>query len=457
MSVSTAVPADYNPPKLLDHAASVKQMNINWGVYSKDALIINDAELALITAFDKSPKTAQLAAVSEKGVEHVQMFLKLVTNLSKNETLQYVLTLIDDLFTDEPGMVKLFLTDDVQKEKQSYEPFLDILRRSQDQYLVHMTCRVVSILVQAGAALDEESSRFYFEWIRDQYKSKGEVALLALNALSKILQRDENRLPFLQTPHCISELRSLLKSENTMQLKYQATLCLWVLLFNPVVVARLDTESKHLIAALCTTLREANKEKLARVCIACLRNLLEKAEDEKLSLQHANIMITNKLLVEVRKFDEQKTYPDEELQEDAEYLHEQLAECFEHMSSYEMYKAEIVSGNLQWSPVHRSERFWRENAIHLNEDKHLLVKYLVEQLQSTDPTVLAVASHDCGQYVRYYPRGRSLIEDLGGKTLIMGNLQHEDGVVRFESLIALQKLMTDNWEFLGKQASAGSK
>lgn len=39
-------------------------------------------------------------------------------------------------------------------------------------------------------------------------------------------------------------------------------------------------------------------------------------------------------------------------------------------STFEMYKKEIMSGNLDWTPVHKSERFWKENAHLFEEDKY---------------------------------------------------------------------------------------
>ena len=39
----------------------------------------------------------------------------------------------------------------------------------------------------------------------------------------------------------------------------------------------------------------------------------------------------------------------------------------------------------------------------------------------------------------------SVIEQLGGKHLVMQHLTHEDPNVRYESLIAVQKLMVHNW------------
>lgn len=39
----------------------------------------------------------------------------------------------------------------------------------------------------------------------------------------------------------------------------------------------------------------------------------------------------------------------------------------------------------------------------------------------------------------------SVIEQLGGKQLVMQLLAHEDPNVRYESLLAVQKLMVHNW------------
>lgn len=45
----------------------------------------------------------------------------------------------------------------------------------------------------------------------------------------------------------------------------------------------------------------------------------------------------------------------------------------------------------------------------------------------------------------------SVIEQLNGKQLVMQLLGHEDPNVRYEALLAVQKLMVHNWEYLGKQ------
>lgn len=65
--------------------------------------------------------------------------------------------------------------------------------------------------------------------------------------------------------------------------------------------------------------------------------------------------------------------------------------------------------------------------------------------------MLAIAAHDCGEYVHHYGRGKQVLDRLGAKKLIMANMEHDDSTVRYESLIAVQKLMTQNWEYLSER------
>ena len=52
---------------------------------------------------------------------------------------------------------------------------------------------------------------------------------------------------------------------------------------------------------------------------------------------------------------------------------------------------------------------------------------------------------------RFYWCTCSVLEQLEGKTRVMTLLAHEDPNVRYEALLAVQKLMVHNWEYLGRQ------
>ena len=46
-------------------------------------------------------------------------------------------------------------------------------------------------------------------------------------------------------------------------------------------------------------------------------------------------------------------------------------------SSLDEYSTELKSGRLEWSLVHKSDKFWRENASRLNDNNYQLLKILV--------------------------------------------------------------------------------
>ena len=100
-------------------------------------------------------------------------------------------------------------------------------------------------------------------------------------------------------------------------------------------------------------------------------------------------------------------FDDPDIKEDIDFLTETLQASVQDLSSFDEYATEVKSGRLEWSPVHSSEKFWRENAMRLNEKNYELLKILVRLLEtSKDALVLSVASHDLGEYVRHYARGK---------------------------------------------------
>ncbi len=200
--------------------------------------------------------------------------------------------------------------------------------------------------------------------------------------------------------------------------------------------------------------------------------MIEKPEDASMIKENCVAMVQAKVLKQLSILQQHK-FDDEDIMADIEFLNEKLLASIQDLSSFDEYSTEVKSGRLEWSPVHKSERFWRENAPRLIEKNYELLKMLVHLLEtSRDTLVLAVASYDIGEFVRHYPRGkryfnyenhsglkdfyssamilffcahRSIIEQLGGKQMVMQLLAHEDPNVRYEALLAVQKLMVHNW------------
>jgi len=101
--------------------------------------------------------------------------------------------------------------------------------------------------------------------------------------------------------------------------------------------------------------------------------------------------------------------------------------------------------------VHRSETFWKQNGARLNESNHELIRILTKLLEKSEtPQVIAIATHDIGEYIAIYPRGKKIVQDLGAKEKIMQLMENENPAVRYEALLATQKFMVSNWEYLSK-------
>merc|ERR1719481_2416562 len=181
------------------------------------------------------------------------------------------------------------------------------------------------------------------------------------------------------------------------QIQYQLTFCLWVLSFNVSVATKLNKFG--VIPILADILSDAQKEKVSRIILAVFRNLIEKPEELEIKKENCISMVQCKVLKQLELL-EQRKFDDEDIQEDIEYLSEKMNASVQDLSSYDEYVTEVKSGRLEWSPVHRSEKFWRENACKLNDKNYELLKILLALLETREPLVLCVACFDLGEYVR---------------------------------------------------------
>lgn len=132
---------------------------------------------------------------------------------------------------------------------------------------------------------------------------------------------------------------------------------------------------------------------------------------------------------------------DPDLLEDLESIKGLLEEYTNNMTTFDEYVAEVQSGHLRWSPPHRSQVFWAENARKILEFQNGdIPKKLAEIMQKpwdNDKQVLAIACNDIGCLVKEVPERRHQLERVGLKRRVMELMQSDDENVRWESLRAL--------------------
>lgn len=441
-------------PGILEFAAEARNFQIDWAVY-KQSHFLDDAEYDIISRFVKQrTDEARAAFIGENGIPLFNVFISLLSKVSKVGTLQYLLTVICDLFEMNSVAVRALFHECGKAGKEpSWHYFLKILTCKEDEYVVHQANRILVNLAADGIEpLDQRNLVVYFMWLCPQIKSmEKDASLLALTALSKLLRHGPYRRPFYELGETINALCLVLtlKYDVHIQAQYLAAYCAWVVTFEPVVAARLGGDGSTLTKQMVELIEGTRKPKVVRMCLAYFVNLVTVAETPETCKRNGTIMVGLNLINILNTV--MSTTLDQEAQADAEKLKGVLNHIYEEMSSFDEYANEVMSGRLRWSPVHTSERFWRENADRLNDQGYQLLKILLQLLDpSQDPEVLAVAAHDIGQYVtNCKTRGKTNVERLQGKTRIMALMHHENKEVQYQALIAVQKLMTSNWSALG--------
>jgi V-type H+-transporting ATPase subunit H len=223
-------------------------------------------------------------------------------------------------------------------------------------------------------------------------------------------------------------------------MNYQVGFCFWLLTFETEIAEQINTKY-DVIPLFISAAQAAAKEKIVRVIIATLRNLVTKAPSANLPA-----MLVAELLPFVKNLAARK-WSDEDILEDVNFLRDELEARFESLTTWDEYASELSSGHLSWTPVHDSDLFWKDNVTKLNERDYFYLKRLIELLRSSqDPIVLAVAAHDLGQYVKYYERGKKIVTDLGAKTRAMELMSHGSQEVRYQALLSVQRLVSHPWQ-----------
>ncbi|XP_033108284.1 V-type proton ATPase subunit H-like isoform X1 [Anneissia japonica] len=445
------------PPtnKFDQEANEVRKNRVNWQSYVQSQMITQE-EFEFIVQYNNQTSERRDEVIKQRGAACAKIFLSLINHIAREHTVRYLLTLIDDLLKEKPERASIFF-ENAKKSKgktTAWSQFLNMLNR-EDKYTINQASRVITKLACCTRErMSGNDLKFYLSWIRSQLTFTGnEYMQTTALCLQQMLKHNEYRVAFVENDGLVT-LLNVLSGKVSFQLQYQLTFCIWMLSFNPDLCGQIN---KHnVIPVLADILTETTKEKVSRIILAVFRNLAENPTEKEIKAENALSMIQCKVLKQLEVLEGQKI-EDEDIIDDIEFLIKKLQMSVQDLSSFDEYSSEVKSGRLEWSPVHKSEKFWRENSSRLNEKNYELLKILTKLLEtSKDPLILAVSAHDLGEYVRHYPRGKNVIEQLGGKQLVMQYMIHEDPNVRYEALLAVQKLMVHNWEYLGKTLQQGT-
>eukprot|EP00884_Botryococcus_braunii_P018942 jgi/Botrbrau1/5731/Bobra.0134s0007.1 len=434
------------------------------------ARLISDNELQLIRRYDKRPPDVQNDLLIEAGPQYIQAFLTVIRNVTKEEVVQYVLALLDNLVSESPSRISLFNQLPVGSSGPDfYTTFLRLLQRT-DWFTQEKAAHLLTLALEArprggscgppppllnGAASTSAVPAgpppdpvtavlsAFIDWLCSQLRrptNPTRSVPAAVSCLARLLKEGTARqlvtraggVPLLVA--LVGPRPASASAPTSVQLSYEAILGLWQLsYYGPAAEAMAPS---GLVPALTEVARLAPKEKVLRVALLTLKNLLgNPALDVGPNAVEAGLpkVVAQRLL---------QTFEDEDVSSTLEWLKERLAENIRLLSSWDKYKKEILTGSLDWSPMHTSEAFWLENGAHLEDKDFQILKVLLKLLEnSRDGRTLAVAANDLSQFITYVPHGRQIVQDLRGKELVMRLMMHPAPEVQKQALLAVQKIM----------------
>jgi len=416
----------------------------------RGANIIQARDVELINRYDKHPIETKLNIFQMEGDDYASLFLKMVATIQKEETLQYLLTLIEELLLADETKATAFLRLKDVNPSYPVGPFFRFLSpvSENDWYITSKAAKILAILLLKTTAPATDDVQNLLRWVSSQVKTKKSSLDLgnALGTLQIILRKDQYRTVFFKEDG-LATLGGLLRDQAhhqtpNFQIIYQALQCLWLLSYNAFIAENFG--DSEIVFKIGHILKSVNKEKVTRMSLATLKNLLDKKNNNEKMIEAGLLKVVEKLL--------QNKCADEDIVSDLEALQESLQKNLTILSSWDMYKQELLSGQLEWSPVHRSEKFWRENATRFEDNQGRALGALMELLTdpNSTPTILSIACFDIGEFVRFHPRGRAIMHNLNAKPQIMKLLMsNQDSEVQKHALLCLQKIMVHNWEYLG--------
>ena len=280
---------DYAWEESLLTSADVLQRPVPWERLASGG-VIDAKELAMVTRLLSVSGESQWKLLEESGDAFGLLLLGLVGKLAQLEHLQYVTALIDTLLIQKESLVSIFLPLHQVRDGLPFDPFLNHLRREGGDWFVNT--RVSNILgflllraSRYGVPCDRVSvvTTAVMKWFASHLETseKPEILNPLLLSLRNNLRSQSSRVTF-EDFGGIEILGSHLRSPHH-PIIYNAMFGLWLLSYNPDLVKKSFPRSS-VVPKIVETLKTIHREKVIRICIATLVNLVEGSRENTLPM-----------------------------------------------------------------------------------------------------------------------------------------------------------------------------
>jgi len=402
-----------------------------WGTYAETKPYSN-----LLSSLSGDMPASELKAIAKREPQILQACMQAMLIHSDSQPLQYILTILFDLLREDSSCYGLF-ADALAKKVDFWKPFTALLQnRNVDPYVADKASYLLTaIMAHSPSYFNEDDVNFLCNLLCGPDKGRtSEIG--TLDAITNLLKLDAFRALVFGKMEVASRIFQV-KSGDAAPKLYKSVFACWLVSFDSELVGALRNfaVSEHIKGILI----HSRAEKVIRVCLSFLKNALgnkDLAED-----------IVEKGMLDVVQALEYEKWRDTDLYTDISEVSKAISNQVGLMSNFDRYERELATGQLNWGFIH-SDKFWSENVMKFEANQFAAVKKLAALLASANPTTLAVACHDLGEFVQLHPLGKMKANDFQVKDKVMQLMTHTDRDVQRESLLCCQKLMLNKWQDL---------
>jgi len=366
-----------------------------------------------------------------------------IATLSDEKPLQFLLTYFYDMLRDDSSTYCVF-EDDLKKASNFYGSLLKSFQGAKDKYSADKAAWLLTAVIgNIPSAFTVKEAQEVATVLQRSDSPCSELG--ALDALVNLLKADAFRKTIWKIPGVSDRIMSVSPKTSAPAPLYKCIFALWMLSFEPE--GSVFFEEQAVIEKIRETIMYSRVEKVVRLSLTVLRNFISHKT-------FAEQVVELGVLDPVQALEYEK-WRDAELSDDIRDMASQIATKVQEMSNFDRYERELKDGKLKWGFIH-SSKFWSENVIKFEQNDFRALKMLAALLDSSDPTTLAVACHDLGEFVAMHPLGKKQISNLGVKERVMSLMSSnspEQREVSREALLCCQKIMLNKWQEVGGSAN----
>lgn len=422
------------PGASAEHHLKVLDFKPEWERYEATRTYAN-----LLKHIEPDAPAVKTKAILQGNLSTLQALLDAL-QMQDDKPVQWILAFLYDLLREDSSCYALF-EEAAKSQINVYKPLMMVLGRSRlDSYIADKVVWLLSAIMGNVPRLfsDEQVKGLVAKLLETSDPKCTELGVL--DAICNLLKADSYRSLVWSIPGVSDRIFRIMPRSSPSPCLYKCVFAIWMLTFDPEITA--DLKNLHVIKKIRDILTFSRVEKVARLCLTVLRNMLShKALCEEI--------VEEGLLEAVQQLEFEK-WRDPDLYEDIRDMSSLISTEVQALSNYDRYERELSSGSLQWGFIH-SSKFWSENVMKFEQNDFRALKMLAGLLQSdaTDATTLAVACHDVGEFVALHPLGKKKVAQLNVKERVMqlmGSTEPQHREVRREALLCCQKIMLNKWQ-----------